>query len=259
MNDPLVTLVLAYFNEEDFIGATLASLLAQTDRRFALLLVDNMSSDGSEQRVLEALAGNRDIPVIMMKEKEKGQLHALRRGLCESRTPYVATLDADTFYPPDYVEKAISMLESDPSISTAMAFNVGESGRRRASAFQWFSARFWPAKCHAGGAGHCYRRSMLERAGGFDASIWPFVLFDHEIAHRIRKHGRFAYRRDHVIHASERRGDRSSSWNMIERLLYRFLPRQRMDWFFYEFLGPRFERRKLNSVALRKGRWRSEP
>ena len=46
MTEPL-TIVLCFYNEERWIGRTLASLAAQTDRRFSLVLVDNGSTDGS--------------------------------------------------------------------------------------------------------------------------------------------------------------------------------------------------------------------
>ena len=49
MSEPLLTLVLCYYNERDYLPATLASLTAQRDKRFVLRLVDNRSDDGSEE------------------------------------------------------------------------------------------------------------------------------------------------------------------------------------------------------------------
>lgn len=257
MNEPLVTLVIPYYNEEDFIGPMLEAILAQNDRRFCLILVDNRSTDHSTQKARDVLARAPDVQVEWLQEERKGQLFALMRGTQAARQPFVATLDADTYYPPEYVGRMLRLLEENPAASTAMAVNVGEDRSRKTGGIRWRSSKIWPNKCHAGGAGHCYRRNMLEQAGGFDDGIWPFILFDHEIAHRIRKQGPFVLERLHVCYASERRDDGAVfGWNLFERILYKFLPIQAMDWFFYQFLGPRFAKRGLNSVALRDGDWR---
>jgi glycosyltransferase involved in cell wall biosynthesis len=245
----LCTLVVPYFNEEGFISRTLEAVAAQTDRRFRLVLVDNLSTDGSTAEARRALFSVADIEIEWLTETAKGQLCALRKGIEAARTPYVATLDADTYYPPDYVSRALGLLESDPGMAAAMAFNVGEDRRQTTGGIKWFASRVWPNKCHAGGAGHCYRREMLARVGGFDPEIWPYILFDHEIAHRIRRAGQLGYHRDHVCHASERRPHGSgSSWSVFERVLYKLLPDGAMDWFFYRFLSARFERRRLRTV-----------
>lgn len=259
MPEPLVTLVIPYYNEKDFIGTTLEALLAQQDRRFCIAMVDNMSTDASTDVARNILAGCKDIAVSWLQEQRKGQLFALICGTSQARTPYVATLDADTYYPPEYVGRMIRMLEENPAASTAMAFNVGEDRSQNTGGSKWLWSRIWPDKCHAGGAGHGYRRTMLESAGGFDDEVWPFVLFDHEIAHRMRKQGPFVYASDHVCYASDRRDDRTGcSWNLLERALYKVLPASAMDWFYYKFLGPRFADRGLNTVALRDGNWRVE-
>ncbi|MCL6249530.1 glycosyltransferase family 2 protein [Altererythrobacter sp. KTW20L] len=245
----LVTLIIAYFNEEAMIGQTISSLLQQTDRRFELVLVDNNSSDRSTEVAREVMAGAQDIPVRYLQEPRRGQLHALAAAAEQSTTPYIATLDADTYYPSHYVERALALLESNPGASAALAFNAGEQRVRSKAAIKWVQALVWPAKCHSGGAGHCYRRTAYLAAGGFDAVRWPYILFDHELAYRLRQQGPFAYSRDHVIHASERPdGSTSRSWSLSERALYKLMPRAALGWYFYRFLGPRLERRGLRSV-----------
>ena len=257
MNQPLVSLVIPYYNEEDYLPAMLASVLAQSDRRFCLILVDNLSTDASTSRAKALLEGS-GIAITWLREARKGQLFALIAGTAAAETRYVATLDADTFYPPDFVSNALRLLEGDPGVAAAMAINVGEDRAPRNGSGKWWQVRLWPDKCHAGGAGHVYRRAMFAAAGGFDDARWPFVLFDHEMAHRMRQQGRFAYAHGHVIHASDRRGGDARSWNLLERGLYKLLPGAAMDWYFYRFLGPRLAARGLRAVALRDGVWRAE-
>ena len=121
---------------------------------------------------------------------------------------------------------------------------------------KWLQTRLFSDKCHAGGAGHIYRRSAYERSGGFDETIWRFVLFDHEIVNRIARFGKLVYDRDHVIFASDRRdGPDRRSWTPLERLLYKILPETVMDWFFYTFLARRLAARSQDNSVLRARTW----
>jgi glycosyltransferase involved in cell wall biosynthesis len=256
MAEPLLTLVLPYFNEEAFIGETLASLARQVDRRFRLVLVDNGSTDRSTEVARGALTDLGGLEAEWLSEPTPGKIHALRRGIAVARTPFVGTIDADTFYPPEYTARALALLTRDPATAVALAFTLGEDRAEPVGSFRWLGTRLWPRKCHGGGAGQCYRRDMLEDAGGFAETVWPYVLEDHEIIHRLGRRGRLGYARDHVCYPSERRVDRSAcSWNITERLLYKLLPDRAMDWFFYRFLAKRLERRGLKAARLQDRQW----
>ena len=259
MTGPLITLVLPYFNEADFIAETLDSLARQADRRFALVLVDNASTDGSAAIAREGCTAMADIGVTFLHEAQPGKLFALRRGLAEAGTPYVATLDADTLYPPDYVARTLASFVSGQDVVAVMALGMAPAGPDAGFRRQQVFARLMPQKCHTGGYGQAFDRLALEQAGGFDPARWPYVLEDHEIVHRIGKLGRVIYPAGHACVTSDRRSDRSGcSWNAGERLLYKLLPGVLMDWFFYRFLGPQFEQRGLNNLRLREQRWQAD-
>ncbi|HSG33362.1 MAG TPA: glycosyltransferase family 2 protein [Sphingomonadaceae bacterium] len=254
----MITFVLPYYNEADFIGATLASLARQEDRRFALVLVDNASSDNGTGVARAIAADMPDIDIRFIAEPEPGKLNALRAGMRVAQTEFVGTLDADTIYPPHYVARVLGLFERIPAASMVLAFGQAQ-GETLASSSRWLQARLFPRHCLTGGFGQAFRRELLERAGGFDPQRWPYVLEDHEIVHRVVKLGPLVYARDHVCFPSDRRQDRSEcSWNLTERVLYKALPERSMDWFFYQFLGPRFEERGLRNIRLRDQAWRGE-
>lgn len=256
----LITLILPYYNEAGFIAATLASLAGQADRRFRLVLVDNASSDGSEQIARNACAAMPDISVSFLREPQPGKIHALRAGMAAATTDYVGTVDADTIYPPDYVKQALAIFARDPSASCALAFGLGpKAGRPMQLARLRLYARLFPRKCHTGGYGQNFRRDLLDQAGGFGIGIWPYVLEDHEIVHRMQKLGPILYGAGFFCLPSDRRDDRSRcSWSLAERIIYKLLPTVFMDWFFYRFLGPRMAQRGLGNLRLRERGWDSE-
>lgn len=255
--EPLITLVLPYYNEAGYIAATLASLAAQSDRRFRLILVDNGSTDESARIASLACKSMPDIPVQFLEESTPGKLYALAAGIGGTVTPYVGTIDADTFYPADYVAKALVLFAAKPNASCALAFGLTRSTRWGLGlAKVRLFARIFPRKCHTGGYGQCFRLDCLNRTGGFDADRWPYVLEDHEIIHRVLRRGPIVYGPDFCCFPSDRRGDRTGcSWTLLERVLYKFTPGIMMDWFFYRFLARRFERRGLGNVRLRTKNW----
>ncbi len=258
---PPITFVLPYYNEKGFVGRTIASLANQSDKRFRLVLVDNGSTDCSEEEARQACRALEDIDVIHLREDTPGKLHAMARGLGQADTIFVGTLDADTIYPPDYVKLVLAEFAADDSTVAVLAFVLMSpiSGKKAIGpAKSRFFATWLPHKCHSGGCGQSFRREALERIGGFDPERWPWVLEDHEIMHRLAGIGRLAYRSDHVCYPSDRRSDRTNvGWGAIDRMLYKLLPNALMDWFFYSYLATKFARQKKANAQLRSRTWKA--
>jgi glycosyltransferase involved in cell wall biosynthesis len=257
MSDMTLSIIIPYYNERDGIAATLHSLAAQNDRHFRLLLVDNASTDGSAEVVRATMAAYPDIDVQHLHQPEPGQQPALRMGLDHVETGLVASCDADTIYPPDYVRRCRAMFAARRDVVGVMAIDLyapraSFAGRSRRLGVRLISLLF-RSQCHAGGYAHAYRTAALRAAGGFESPRWPYVLYDHELAHRMMAQGRIVYHSGHICHPSARRGDRGAvGWNFYERMVYLFSPPRAKDWFFYEFLGPRFAARGLSHVRIRE-------
>ncbi|WP_242123553.1 glycosyltransferase family 2 protein [Sphingobium sp. Sx8-8] len=258
-----LTIILPFFNEQGWIGPTIDSLAAQSDRRFRLLMVDNGSTDqGADEAVAHAaplggLASLVPCPV-------PGKIHAMAEGLARVETPLVAICDADTHYPTDYVQRIIALFDGHPQASAVMAIDLyappSTAESRQRTAFILRKSRRFPGKCHAGGYAQAFRTDALRAAGGFDTARWPYVLEDHEIVHRVMRHGPALYHADHVCFPSDRRACRKAvSWTRAERLLYRYIPAAALDWYFYHFLSARLAARSCHGTALRAKDWSSSP
>lgn len=251
---PLWTVLIPFFNERDYLAATIASLAAQTVP-VIMILVDNGSTDGSAD-VARAAVRAHGLDALVITEPTPGKVTALRTGLGWVRTRYVATCDADTLYPPHYLAEAERLLQRDRCVVAGAYFVPpgAEQPARDAEARRILSAaRLLPRQCHAGGAGQCFDVAALRAAGGFDAAIWGFILEDHEVIHRTMRQGRMLYSRDLWCMPSPRERDRESiRWTLLERLVYLAAAPVAGSWFFYRFLARRLQRRKLLSVQMRE-------
>lgn len=248
------TVLIPFFNERDYIAATIASLARQT-RRFTLVLVDNGSTDEGAA-VAEAACRALGLDYLLVTERTPGKVAALRAGLGWVRTRWVATCDADTVYPPHYLEAAEAVLSRPGTVVAGAYFvpaEISEPARLSQAASFLTAARLLPRQCHAGGAGQAFCTRTLRAAGGFDAAQWNFVLEDHEVIHRVMRLGQMGYASDLWCSPSQRERDRDSiRWTLFERLLYSMAAPALGDWFFYTFLARRLQHRRLLSKCIRE-------
>jgi glycosyltransferase involved in cell wall biosynthesis len=235
---PRWTVLIPFFNERALLNGTLASLAAQ-DVPFELILIDNASTDGSAD-IAAATCRRLGLAFTLLTDRRPGKVNALQTGVARTRTRYVATCDADTIYPTDYLRRAALLLEAPARMARV--------------------AKLLPEQCHTGGAGQVFRTDALRQAGGFDAARWGYVLEDHEIMHCMAKLGPLAYGGRLWCAPSPRERDRDSiRWTLVERILYHVTPGPARDWFFYDFLGRRLAARRLTSDRIRERQFYAQP
>lgn len=248
------TVLIPFFNERDYIAATIASLAAQSVP-FTLILVDNGSTDDGAA-IAVAACRHHGVDHLLLTETTPGKVAALGTGLGWVRTRWVATCDADTVYPPHYLAAAGAIL-AQPGVAIAGSYFIAphaDEDQRQAKARTFLTAaRLLPRQCHAGGAGQAFCTAALRAAGGFDPDRWNYVLEDHEVIHRVMRHGTMGYADDLWCRPSPRERDRDSiRWTLFERLLYSAAAPWTGDWFFYSFLAGRLRRRRLSSQRIRE-------
>ena len=251
--EPAWSVLVPFFNESTCLGATLESLAEQTVRP-RVILVDNGSTDGGAA-IARAACNRLRLDYELLVEPQPGKVAALARGLMRVRSPYVATCDADTWYPPHYLAEAQRVLEQGHAVAGAFFVTPAADARtkQREARRVATTARLLRGQCHTGGAGQAFRTATLRRAGGFDPQRWGFVLEDHEVIHRVLKHGSMNYAAQLWCCPSPRDRDRASiRWTLAERLLYCIAAPVAGDWFFYRFLATRLRGRRLTSERIRE-------
>ncbi len=108
---PTLSVILPSYNAIFFLENSITSILNQTFSDFELILIDNASSDGSDQ----LLRHFKDPRIrLIINESNIGYTRSLNKGLALARGRYVARMDADDFSLKTRFEKQIQFLESNP-------------------------------------------------------------------------------------------------------------------------------------------------
>ncbi len=111
---PDISIVIPAYNEETTILQTLSSLAANTTgRTLEIVVVNNNSKDRTAE--LAVAAGARCIL-----ETTQGITPARNAGLAAARGKYILNADADTIYPPDWIEEMVKPLTAGGEV--AMVF-----------------------------------------------------------------------------------------------------------------------------------------
>lgn len=90
---PLVSIVLAVFNDEDFVGRAIESALLQSEPRIEVICVDDASTD-STLSVVESYLTDPRLRLIRL-PSNRSAYQARRQGIAEAKAPYVLFLDGD--------------------------------------------------------------------------------------------------------------------------------------------------------------------
>lgn len=107
---PLVSVIVPAYNAERFLGRALRSALAQTHRHLEIIVVD----DGSTDRTEEVIRSFTDARIRHLSQPNRGQGAARNLGIRASAGCYVTFLDADDMYLPQKVERQVEFLRAHP-------------------------------------------------------------------------------------------------------------------------------------------------
>jgi glycosyltransferase involved in cell wall biosynthesis len=174
MNAPVVSVIIPTYNHAAFLPAALKSVQAQTYAPVEIIVVDDFSTDNTEEVVAEHTTPR----TTYIKSANKGIVATSRNvGAKAAKGDYIAFLDADDVWAPNKLALQLPHL-ADPSIA-AVASDLSYSGARRYSR----------SRRGRGTAGYrdygnleivgdnpiatssvVMRRQDLERVGGFDES-----------------------------------------------------------------------------------------
>jgi glycosyltransferase involved in cell wall biosynthesis len=222
-----VSVVVPAYNEEEYLPACLRALRRQTfpAERFEVIVVDNASTDSTA-------AVARRLGARVITEPRKGVSRARQAGFQAARGPIIASTDADTQVPPDWLARIAAHFQ-DPALGGVYGpvhWPDGRPGERLMLRYPgawalWASNRvgrslWW-------GSNFAVRREVFWQAGGFPVD-WPSGE-DTDLSLRVSRYAPVRFDPALVVWASNRRtqeGGGQMAWRSLANVVNRFLLRR---------------------------------
>lgn len=202
-----VSIIIPTYNRADVITDSIQSILDQTYTEYELLIVDDGSTDNTEdvvKTISSASIAGRRIRYIKLSEN-KGVAAARNEGIRQAKYDYIAFQDSDDYWKPDKLEKQMSYLNGE----TALLYCPYECRKQDGSTiFVPDSNIPLPEKC-----GNVYkymllrntigtpcvllRKSCLSKTGLFNENL--SCLEDWDLFLRISKHYEIAFQDEPLV------------------------------------------------------------
>jgi glycosyltransferase involved in cell wall biosynthesis/SAM-dependent methyltransferase len=111
--EPTVTVVITCYNLGEYLHEAIKSVLAQTFNPIQIIVVD----DGSTAEFTRFLLDHFPYEgITLVRQENKGLPAARNAGIRLATAPYICCLDADDRLRPDYLQKAVRLLDTTPGV-----------------------------------------------------------------------------------------------------------------------------------------------
>ena len=117
MTKSLVSIIIPTYNSRKWLGEAVDSALGQTHPDCEVVVVDDGSSDGTQEWLTETY-GER---IRYFSQTNQGLAAARNKGLAEAQGEYVQFLDADDYISSTKIETLVSYLETHPEVDVAFS------------------------------------------------------------------------------------------------------------------------------------------
>lgn len=110
MND-LVSIIMPSYNTAKYIAGSIASVQRQTYTNWELIIVDDCSTDNTDEIVVPLLSDGRIR--YLKNETNSGAALSRNRALREAKGRWIAFLDSDDLWMPEKLEKQVNFMEQN--------------------------------------------------------------------------------------------------------------------------------------------------
>jgi glycosyltransferase involved in cell wall biosynthesis len=197
MKKPVISVVIPALNEEKYLGKTLESLQKQDFKNFEIIVVDNGSIDKTAQ-----IAKNFGARVIF--EQKKGVPFARQAGFEKANGKIIATTDADTILPQNWLLKIHqTFLKNPQAVAVTGFFDFYDSSIIFRILFLFLSRLYFLATNSFSGTNIAIKKEAFEKIGGFNFNY--LVGEDTNICRRLKKIGKVIRNHSLLVKTSGRR------------------------------------------------------
>jgi glycosyltransferase involved in cell wall biosynthesis len=197
--NPEIAVIMPVLNGQKYIGEAVESIAAQTFQNFELIVVNDGSTDGTCDQ-LERFRGRIDLKCIHHSSPQ-GIARSVNDGIQKASGKFIAFLDHDDLWLPDFLQTQLAHLEQHPDVGMVHSDfqTIDTNGsiieasvakcreRQRVSGFV-FANLFMES--FIVGNSVLIRKECFDRLGGFDETL---RIGDYHMWLRVARHYKIDY------------------------------------------------------------------
>jgi len=179
---PVVSVIIPCYNYGHYLNQCVNSVLGQEDVRVEIIIIDDASSDGSDQIVRRI--GTRDARIrTICHAVNQGHIATYNEGIAQVSGDYTVLLSADDLLTPGCLSRATSLMEAYRSVGLVYGFPVDftddhlPAARKTAKSWIIWPGHDWLAyRCKVGqniirSPEVVLRTSVLREIGGYQSHL----------------------------------------------------------------------------------------
>jgi len=189
----LVSVIIPTCNRSKLLIKTIQSVLNQTFNNYELLIVDDGSIDETKTSVNKIISENPHSKIKYIYQENEGVYSAINNGLTNSKGKYVAILDSDDKWYPNFLEVMVEELTRREDVGLVYCGSIrfsNEQGEVRRSDFRYSKEgnllKYMVFRKHHIYYGTClFRKECFDKVGYYDSFFR--TLGDREFHYRFSK------------------------------------------------------------------------
>lgn len=167
MQSDKISIVIACYNDHEYIEKAVQSALNQTYGNKEVIVVDD-GSNGKTKAKLKELEPKLD---LLITQKNKGVSAARNRGIEAATGKYVLILDSDDFFEVSFCEKAMQVFQKNSALKIVTCYANWFSSNRDSIKFRPEGGGLKNFLINNGALSVIFKRSDFLAAGGYDEKM----------------------------------------------------------------------------------------
>lgn len=112
-NKPLISVIITNYNYGQYITKAISSVLNQTYSNIELLIINDGSTDNSDEVIKNIIAENPDRNIHYINRKNKGVVYTRNEGMRFAKGEFISYLDADDYFNTNYISKSYKIAQEN--------------------------------------------------------------------------------------------------------------------------------------------------